>query len=184
MKRLTTHASLVSRHRSRGGPTREQRLAPVHFRSRLSRPAVGNRRSLATPFPLGTLCRAWRRFSHRSNRHGQVLGLLHVLLLSQSTQRTCPHLDAWTDRGTSSRVAGAAARDGMSPSRTGEETSGTVPTSGHSSTCGIKDNLLERTCQVRNRVRQSRTLGSVRGGAQQCPRLLGPTGTRRDAQGF
>ena len=34
--------------------------------------------------------------------------------------------------------------------------------------------LLERTCQVRNRVRQSRTLGSVRGGAQQCPRLLGP----------
>ncbi len=34
---------------------------------------------------------------------------------------------------------------------------------------------LERTCQVRNRVRQSRPLGSVRGGAQQCLRLLGQT---------
>ena len=34
-------------------------------------------------------------------------------------------------------------------------------------------NVLERTCQVRNRVRQSRTLGSAGGGAQQCPRLPG-----------
>ena len=30
----------------------------------------------------------------------------------------------------------------------------------HSSTCGSRTKLLERTCQVRNRVRQSRTLGS------------------------
>ena len=32
---------------------------------------------------------------------------------------------------------------------------------------------LQRICQVRNRVREFRSLGSVRGGAQQCPRLLG-----------
>ena len=32
---------------------------------------------------------------------------------------------------------------------------------------------LERTCQVRNRVRQSRTLGSVGGGARQRPLLPG-----------
>ena len=36
-------------------------------------------------------------------------------------------------------------------------------------------NLRERTCQVRNRVRQSRTLGSVGGGARQRPLLPGPT---------
>ena len=35
-------------------------------------------------------------------------------------------------------------------------------------------NLRERTCQVRNRVRQSRTLGSVGGGARQRPLLPGP----------
>ncbi len=34
---------------------------------------------------------------------------------------------------------------------------------------------LERTCQVRNRVRQSRTLGPVGGGARQRPLLPGPS---------
>ena len=41
---------------------------------------------------------------------------------------------------------------------------------------------LQRICQVRNRVREFRSLGSVRGGAQQCPRLLGrgqPVGNLR-----
>ena len=37
---------------------------------------------------------------------------------------------------------------------------------------------LQRICQVRNRVREFRSLGSVRGGAQQCPRLLGRCGAR------
>ena len=40
-------------------------------------------------------------------------------------------------------------------------------------------NLRERTCQVRNRVRQSRTLGSVGGGARQRLLLPGRSASRR-----
>jgi hypothetical protein len=33
--------------------------------------------------------------------------------------------------------------------------------------------MRKRTCAMKNRVRESRSLGSVRVGEQQCPRLLG-----------